>query len=99
MDRLWSRVDKTGDCWVWTGATTTAGYGEIRFGGKVVRVHRLVYELTVGPIPEGMGVLHRCDNPPCCRPDHLFLGTQRDNARDMVAKGRKRGGRRAATNG
>jgi hypothetical protein len=88
MERLWSRVDKTGDCWVWLGSGTTDRYGQIRVGSKMVYVHRLAYELTYGVIPAGMSVLHRCDNPSCCRPEHLFLGTQQDNIRDMENKGR-----------
>lgn len=86
--RMWSRVDKTGDCWVWTGATVHNGYGTISVNNRLVRTHRLAYELTHGPIPAGMKVLHTCDNPPCCRPDHLFLGTDKDNVHDAVDKGR-----------
>lgn len=75
----------SGACWIWTGPTNNHGYG--RFGGSRY-AHRVSYQLAHGPIPPGMVVLHRCDNPPCVNPDHLSLGTQRDNVRDMVTKGR-----------
>lgn len=78
------RLDRSGECWLWNGGRTGLGYG--RVGEEYV--HRLVYAQEVGPIPEGHGVLHRCDNPPCARPDHLFTGTQADNIRDALAKGR-----------
>lgn len=87
-DRLWARVDKTGDCWVWQGARTPWGYGVIYTGKGNARTHRVAFELTNGPIPPGLIVMHTCDNPPCCRPDHLKLGTHRDNTLDMVAKAR-----------
>lgn len=85
--RFWARVEKSDGCWVWIGARTTAGYGET-WQGRVLYTHRVAYELTIGPIPADLHVLHRCDNPPCCRPDHLFAGTHADNMRDMFAKGR-----------
>jgi hypothetical protein len=89
-DRFWAKVNRRGpdDCWVWTGSTDPRGYGHIWRQGRLVPTHRLSYELNRGPIPDGMCVLHRCDNPPCCNPSHLFLGTKADNAHDMHAKGR-----------
>ena len=95
IDRFWSRVDKSGDCWVWTAATTNGGYGVIRDtgrNGKIIRAHRLSWELHNGPIPAGIEVCHRCDNPPCVNPAHLFLGTHQDNVTDTVNKGRASGG-------
>jgi hypothetical protein len=74
------------DCWVWQGYRNEHGYG--RLWAPKRYVHRAAYEAFVGPIPAGLNVLHRCDNPPCCNPAHLFLGTRADNARDMLAKGR-----------
>lgn len=91
--RFWFRVDKSADCWTWTAAR---GAGKFDYGyfwtdsKKLVKAHRYSYALANGPIPEGMVICHRCDNPPCVRPDHLFLGTQKDNIRDMDAKGRGR---------
>jgi hypothetical protein len=79
-------------CWEWNGARTSAGYGEISRGGKVRYVHRLSWEIHRSPIPKGQHVLHRCDNPPCWNPDHLFLGTNQDNTDDKIAKGRMRHG-------
>lgn len=94
-ERLWRRVERRPDgCWVFTGYQTKKGYGKIHRGPgsrELVRVHRAAWEVTYGPIPEGLFVLHHCDNPPCCNPEHLFLGTNSDNMRDMVAKGRGNG--------
>lgn len=76
-------------CWEWpVGPDGAKRYGTVGEGRRVRRVHRLVYELCVGPIPEDVGVLHRCDNPPCCNPTHLFLGSQQDNVDDCRSKGR-----------
>lgn len=91
--RLLDRLDKTDECWVFTGSKAKAGYGVIREpgkDGKLKLAHRLAYEHFVGPIPPGLLVLHHCDNPPCCRPDHLFVGDKRANALDALAKGRLR---------
>lgn len=85
---FWGRVDKTETCWLWTAGKISAGYGETWDGKRVLRAHRVSYELTFGPIPKGLCVLHRCDVRACVRPSHLFLGTRTDNNRDMVAKGR-----------
>jgi hypothetical protein len=87
--RFESKVDRTGACHVWTAATTTSGgYGEFHMRGAPVRAHRFAYMLAHGPIPDGLHVLHRCDNPPCVNVEHLWLGTQSDNAADAVRKGR-----------
>ena len=86
-------VVRPDECWVWTRGRTAYGYGSIhgigRNGGNGY-AHRLSYETFVGPVPDGMCVLHRCDNPPCINPDHLWLGTRTDNMRDRDRKGRQR---------
>lgn len=93
--RLWAKIAKAGpgDCWPWQGSPDANGYGRIGAGGKYGKsllAHRAAYESAVGPIPPGLHVLHRCDNPPCCNPAHLWAGTDADNNADMIAKGRKR---------
>lgn len=88
--RFWINAQKSGDCWMWTGKTLK-GYGSFSIRSAFYSAHRVAYTIVVGPIPEGMGVLHRCDQPLCVCPDHLFLGTHQDNMRDAAAKGRMRG--------
>lgn len=91
MEGFWAQVDKSGECWVWTGSRTSFGHGTFypRDGGPVrINAHRRSWEMHFGAIPEGLFVLHHCDNPPCVRPDHLFLGTQADNMQDALSKGR-----------
>jgi len=86
--RFWRFVDKSGDCWLWTRSCNKRGYGQFKAPDKIKLAHRVSWEISNGPIPEGHGVLHHCDNPPCVRPDHLFLGTDKDNVRDAIEKGR-----------
>lgn len=81
------------DCIEWTGAINSGGYGNLWYEGKYWKAHRLAWAQANGPIPPGMFVLHRCDNPPCVNLEHLFLGTAADNTADMLAKGRSRGQR------
>lgn len=85
------RIDKARECWVWTGPCTKDGYGWTRLDGVTFYLHRLSYAAHVGEIElDKPYVLHSCDNPPCCRPKHLFLGTIADNNRDAFRKGRMR---------
>lgn len=90
-DRWAEKVEKTDSCWLWRGAMSGGGYGQLRSGegrGRV-KAHRLAYEFFVGPIPEELDVLHVCHVPACCNPRHLRLGTAKDNAADMVAADRE----------
>lgn len=96
-DRLWEKVVKTDGCWLYAGTTDDEGYGLVCVDRTHrIAAHRAAWQVTNGPIPDGMDVLHRCDNRPCVRPDHLFLGDQVANNADMVAKGRHRAPQGAA---
>jgi len=92
-DRFWSKVAKReeSECWEWIGATKFGGYGKLgnrKHSGSDIAAHRLSYELNVGQIPDGLCVYHKCDNPGCVNPNHLFLGTLADNNSDRESKGR-----------
>lgn len=91
--RVSAKIDKSAGpdaCWPWTGAITAQhGYGCVQAGrGRVVGAHKLAWTFANGPVPDGLCVLHKCDNRPCCNPAHLFLGTKKDNALDKSLKGR-----------
>ena len=97
QNRFWSRCDKAGpipahqpelgSCWLWTGARNRDGYGHVALRGRLESTHRISWTITYGH-PGDVSVLHRCDNPQCCNPSHLFLGTQFDNVHDMIQKKR-----------
>jgi len=91
---FWQKVDTSGSCWLWTGGTKEEGYGCVNWAGVTRRAHHVSWFLTSGSWPRVLHCLHRCDNPRCVRPSHLFLGTHQDNVADMVAKGRQRKGER-----
>jgi hypothetical protein len=92
-ERFWKRVQIGPGCWLWIGSRTKKGYGSIRapWHGPLLLAHRVSYELHFGPIPPGKYICHHCDNPPCVRPDHFFLGDESLNKLDMHRKGRARG--------
>lgn len=91
LERFWRRAGRTDDaraCWEWRGYREQDEYGRITKDRKILLAHRLSWEIHNGPIPVGMAVCHRCDNPPCVNPAHLFLGSNQDNLHDRDAKGR-----------
>lgn len=97
VDDFWKKVKKTRSCWIWMGAKDRQGYGFFWWKNKQVRAHRFVAEVVKGEKTGNLLVCHKCDNPSCVKPDHLFVGTISDNARDMVSKGRGLVGRKRST--
>lgn len=96
--QIWRRVDRSAGlaaCWPWLAASRD-GYGRVHVEGRLMNAHGLVMRLSGVAVPEGLTILHRCDNPPCCNPAHLYVGTQQENVRDMREQLRAlhRGGRR-----
>lgn len=89
--KIMATIKVSGECWEWQGYRIDKGYGRLRHEGGKKLAHRVSYEAFVGAIPDGMCVLHKCDNPPCVNPDHLFLGTNLDNVKDCINKGRHKG--------
>lgn len=90
--QFWNHVAvaASDECWEWNGCRSKQGYGLVNVAYSGISAHRLSWTIHFGPIPDGIWVLHRCDNPPCCNPAHLFLGTCQDNVDDKIAKGRQK---------
>lgn len=88
-DRIMKKTDKSGDCWVWTGGRNSKGYGRVRIGKKLYSPHKVIKEIELGKfIDKDLQVCHHCDNPPCCNPEHLFVGTRSENMLDCSKKNR-----------
>ena len=94
LSRFWDKVQikEHNECWDWKAYKTQYGYGDFKINGRTEKAHRVAYQSMFGVIPVGMCVLHKCDNPACCNPDHLGLGTHADNVADRVQKGRSANG-------
>ena len=88
LPRFEAKVEKREGCWIWKAARCRIGYGQFSQNGVNIRAHVFSYLYHVGDVPEGMNVLHKCDNPQCSNPDHLFLGSHSENMRDKWNKGR-----------
>ena len=98
---MWSRINKSGPngCWIYSGQVNSKGYGAFTYAGKpMVAVHRFIYQQIHGPLPRTVYCLHKCDNPLCCNPDHIFLGDDAANHADMVRKGRNSKGEQSKSN-
>lgn len=92
-ERFWAKVEKSDGCWQWRAAKDACGYGCFGYEGRVLGAHRVSYILAHGIIPDGLHILHSCDNPACVNPSHLRLGTHQENMDDRNSRGRARGGR------
>lgn len=87
-ERFWAKVHKGDGCWEWIAGKFNGGYGAFQVGRKAMKAHRLAWEMENGPVPTGLCVCHKCDNPSCVRGDHLFVASNRENQLDKVAKRR-----------